>query len=165
MVPVLDVLWQKYIYLVTPEVLRGVWVGWTENIILTFCVTNLVWMLPLKKCLWKIPSFLRLWTAISLILPSFTKDCCLNNYISHWQLAKRQINFWANENDLRKGFYYDFHVIYSWSLFALLFQKLKKCPDFWIKNRVSRIKVSENFPIRVFLRCAADEMFIEVLLF
>ena len=31
---------------------------------------------------------------------SFTKNYCLNNYVSHQQLAKRQINFWANENDL-----------------------------------------------------------------
>ena len=36
-------------YLVTPDVFRGRWVGWTENIILTFCVTNWVWTLPLSK--------------------------------------------------------------------------------------------------------------------
>ena len=38
---------------------------------------------------------------------------------------------------LHKGFYYYFHVIYFWSLFALLFKKLKKCRDFLKKIRVS----------------------------
>ena len=58
MVPIFDVLQQKK-YLVTPDVFRGAWVGWTENVNLTFCVRNWVWMLPLNKCLWKIPNFLR----------------------------------------------------------------------------------------------------------
>ena len=99
MVPIFDVLQQKNIWSdLTFSGVRG-W-GWTKNVILTFCVTNWVWMLPLNKCLWKIPNFLRLWTATSLILSSFMKNYCLNNYISHQQLAKRQINFWANENGL-----------------------------------------------------------------
>ena len=35
MVPMFDVLQQKK-YLVIPDVFRGAWVGWTENVILTF---------------------------------------------------------------------------------------------------------------------------------
>ena len=34
-------------YLFTPDIFRGGWVGWIENVILTFCVTNWVWTLPL----------------------------------------------------------------------------------------------------------------------
>ena len=41
MVPMHDVLQQKK-YIVTPDVFSGKWVGWTENVILTFCVTNCV---------------------------------------------------------------------------------------------------------------------------
>ena len=113
--------------------------GWTENVILTFCVTNWVWMFPLKKCLWKIPNFLRLWTATSLILPSFTKNYCLNNYISHQQLSKHQINFERMKMALHKGFYYYFHVTHFWVLFALLFKKFKKVPWFFKKIRASTI--------------------------
>ena len=65
-------------YLVTLDVFRGAWVGETEIIILTFYVTNWVWMLPLNKCLWQILNCLRLWASTSLI--SFTKNCFLNNY-------------------------------------------------------------------------------------
>ena len=63
---------------------------------------------------------------------------------------------------LHKGFYYYFHVIHFWSLFALLFKKLKQLPWFLKKKEYL---VSEIFPIETFLRCAADQMFIEVLLF
>ena len=41
MVPIFDVLQQKK-YLVTPDVFRGAWVGWTKNVILMFFVTNCV---------------------------------------------------------------------------------------------------------------------------
>ena len=119
--------------------------GWAKNMILTFCATNWVWMLLLNNCLWKIPNFLRLWTATSLILPSFTKNYCLNNYISHQQLSKHQINFERMKMALHKGFYYYFHVIHFWSLFALLFKKLKKCPDFWKKNKKNRVSSLRNF--------------------
>ena len=36
---------------------------------------------------------------------------------------------------LHKGFYYHFYVIQFWSLFALLFQKLKKVPCFFLKKK------------------------------
>ena len=34
--------------MITLDVFRGGWVGWTENIILKFCVINWVWTLPLN---------------------------------------------------------------------------------------------------------------------
>ena len=131
-VPIFDVLQQKT-YLVTPDFFRGAWVGWTENVILTFCVTNWVWMLPLNKCMWKIPNFLRLWTATSLILPSFRKNYCLNNYISHKQLEKRQNEDERMKMALHKGFYY-YHVIHFSTLFPLLFKKLEKVSWFFLKK-------------------------------
>ena len=136
-----DVLQQKK-YLVATDVFRGAWVGWTENVILTFCVTNWVWILPLNKYLWKIPNFLRLWTATSLILPSFTKNYCLNNYISHHNnLQNVKWTFERMKMVLNKGFYYYFCVIHFWSLFPLLFKKLKKVSWFLkTKIRVSSLR-------------------------
>ena len=50
---------------------------------------------------------------------------------------------------LHKGFYYYFHVIHFWSLFALLFKKFKKMPRFLKKNL--EYLVSEIFPLAAFL--------------
>ena len=36
-------------YFVTADIFIGGWVGWTENVILTFCVTKCVWTSPLKE--------------------------------------------------------------------------------------------------------------------
>ena len=55
---------------------------------------------------------------------------------------------------LHKRFYYYFHVIHVWSLFALLFKKLKQVP--WFLKKKLEYLVSEIFPIEAFLRCAAD---------
>ena len=49
---------------------------------------------------------------------------------------------------LHKGFYYYFYVIHFWSLFALLFKKLK--------SALIEYLVSEIFPIGAFLRGAVD---------
>ena len=49
---------------------------------------------------------------------------------------------------LHKGFYYHFHVIHFWSLFALLFKNLKKVPLF-LKTKLEYL-VSEIFPIGAF---------------
>ena len=54
---------------------------------------------------------------------------------------------------LHKGLYYYVHVIHFGFLFALLFKKLKKCPNFWKKIEYL---VSEIFPIAAFLRCAGE---------
>ena len=43
-----DVLQQKRC-LVTPDIFRNGWVGWTENVILMFCMTNWVWTSPLSS--------------------------------------------------------------------------------------------------------------------
>ena len=64
---------------------------------------------------------------------------------------------------LHKGLYYYFHVIHFCFLFAFLFKKLKNLPLF-LKKKLGYL-VSEIFPIGVFLQCATDQMFIEVLLF
>ena len=97
------------------------------------------WTLNLM-CLWKIPNILRLWTATSLILASLTKNYCLNNYILHQQLAKRQINFWGNEKwPCIKNFIIIF-VLFIFGPCLLCFLKiLKKYPDFW-KKRVSSLR-------------------------
>ena len=56
---------------------------------------------------------------------------------------------------LHKGFYYYFHVIHFWSLFALLFKKFKKVPWFLKKKKIEYL-VSEIFPVGAFLQGAAD---------
>ena len=55
---------------------------------------------------------------------------------------------------LHKRFYYYFHVIHVWSLFALLFKKLKKVP--WFLKKKLDYFVSEIILIGALLRCADD---------
>ena len=79
-----------------------------------------------------------LWTATSLILPSFTYHASRITYHTN-NLQNVKETFEQMKMALHKGFYC-FHVIHFWSWFALLFQKLKKVPWFLKKIRVSSLQ-------------------------